>query len=296
MATQQQPQFEIKKKNKLTWYILGGVVLLILVLGYGLKQALNPGAVVATNQTLKIHYEPAMIGEKSIIDYVAAHIAKDYGLNLEAVALQDSIQANRAVHDGQYDATIHQHQWWLKQVVDGNGFKLTPTTEIFQWAFGIYSERYSEINTLPDGAKIAIPSDLANQGQALWLLAREQLIGLDPNIEPRLARIKDITVNPHKFEFIEIELLSLPRALNSVDAAIGYVLQFDAAKIARSKGIYFPPAPRTFAARLVVSTSRLEDPKIIQLQRAFADPRVAEYLKSTDDPNVKNVLSVVSET
>ncbi len=37
----------------------------------------------------------------------------------------------------------------------------------------------------------------------------------------------------------------MPRALNSVDAAIGYVSQFDAGKVPREKGILFPPAPRT---------------------------------------------------
>jgi D-methionine transport system substrate-binding protein len=296
MSGIEHPSFELKKKNKLLWSVAALVLLLLIVVGLWFSKQQQAAVATATHKAvLKIHYEPAMIGEKSIIDFVSQNIAADYGLTIEAVPLQDSIQANRAVADGEYDATIHQHQWWLKQIVDANGFKLSPTTEIFQWAFGVYSEHYTSMAALPDGAKIAIPNDLANQAQALWLLARDHWISLNPAIEPRLARIKDIQSNPHHFQFIEIELLSLPRALVSVDAAIGYVLQFDAGKIARSKGIYFPPAPRTFASRLVVASNRLQDPQIVQLEKAFADPRLEAYLGSTDDPNVKQVLTAVSK-
>ncbi|MFT4021244.1 MAG: MetQ/NlpA family ABC transporter substrate-binding protein [Acinetobacter sp.] len=294
MSNKQSPQgFQIKKKSSLPWIIGGVIVVIILLLFWVLKGHSNSEKSI-NSEVIKVHYEPAMIGEKSIIEYANQHIAPDYGVKLEAVGLQDSIQANRAVNDGVYTATIHQHQWWLKQVVDANGFKLTPTTEIFQWAFGVYSDKYKSIQDIPDEAKIAVPNDLANQAQALWLLARDNLIELNPAIEPRVARLKDIKNNPHHFKFVEIELLSLPRALESVDAAIGYVLQFDAGKIPRSKGIYFPPAPRTFASRLVVATDKLNDPKVQTLQKIFADPRLAEFLKTTDDPSVKGVLTPVS--
>ena len=50
--------------------------------------------------TLKIHYEPAMAGEQRVIEYINQHIAPDYGLTLEAVGVQDPVQADRAVADG----------------------------------------------------------------------------------------------------------------------------------------------------------------------------------------------------
>lgn len=87
---------------------------------------------------------------------------------------------------------------------------------------------------------------------------------------------------------------ALNRALNSVDAAIGYVSQFDAGKVPREKGILFPPAPKTFASQLVIGTPYLQDENIRKLQRAFADPRLQAWLKSTDDPLVKGVLVPVS--
>jgi ABC-type metal ion transport system substrate-binding protein len=108
---------------------------------------------VVFGTTLKIHYEPAMAGEQRIIEYIGQHIAPDYGLKLEAVGVQDPVQADRAVAQGEYAGTIYQHQWWLKQVVDANGFALSTTVPVFQWAFGIYSDRYKSVRICRTGRR-----------------------------------------------------------------------------------------------------------------------------------------------
>ena len=291
--TGKQVNFELKKKSRLP-LLLGSVVVLLALAGSGYALLGRGNQKVVFSDTLKVHFEPAMAGEEKLIRFAADKVAPDYGLKLEAVPLQDSVQANRAVAEGQYAATIHEHQWWLKQVADANGFTLTPTEPIFQWAFGVYSDNHRSMAELPQGAVIAVPNDGANQGQALWLLQREGLISLDPAIEPRVGKLRDIKGNPHGFVFKEMDLLSLPRVLDSVDAAVGYVLQFDAGKVPRSKGILFPPAPRTFASQLVIGTPYLHDPQIEKLEKVFADPRIAAYLRATDDPQVQGVLTPVS--
>lgn len=287
-----QQGFEIRKKKKWPWLV--AAVVIVAIAGAGWQQYARKSHSVTFTSTLKVHYEPAMAGEQRLIEYVNQHIAPDYGIKLEAVGLQDPVQADRAVADGQFAATVYQHQWWLKQVVDANKFQLSSSLPLFQWAFGIYSDRYSSVKDLPQGAEIVVPNDGANQAQALWLLQRIGLIELDPAVEPRTAKLKDIKGNPHQFNFKELDLLTMPRALNSVDAAIGYVSQFDAGKVPREKGILFPPAPKTFASQLVIGTRWLEDENIVKLQKAFADPRLQQWLKETPDPLVKNVLVPVS--
>ncbi|MDF7659083.1 MetQ/NlpA family ABC transporter substrate-binding protein [Erwiniaceae bacterium L1_54_6] len=289
MTTQ---EFELRKTRRWPWLLLIIVVIAGAATAWLWRSQQPPAVVFGT--TLKIHYEPAMAGEQKLIEFVNDHIAPDYGLKLEAVGVQDPVQADRAVAEGQYAATVYQHQWWLKQVVDANNFALTPALPLFQWAFGIYSDRYTSVEALPQGATIVVPDDGANQGQALWLLAREGLITLDPDVEPRTAKLKNITGNPHGFVFKELDLLTMPRALSSVDAAIGYVSQFDAGKVPREKGILFPPAPKTFASQLVIGTPYLSQENIEKLKQAFSDPRLQQWLKTTDDPLVKGVLVPVS--
>jgi YaeC family lipoprotein len=287
--------FQIKKRNAALRVVLSIVVLTAAVgIFYYFKSQRSD--TVVFGDTLKVHFSPFMAGEEQIVKFVAEHIAPDYGIKIEAVGgVSDSQQVNEAVSEGVYAATTHQHQWWLKQVVDATGYELTPTLPIFQWGFGIYSDKHKSIDKLPRGAVVAIPVDGANQAQALWLLEREGLLGLNPDIEPRVAKIRDIVDNPRNFQFKELDLMTLPRVLDSVDAAIGYTAFFNAGKIPREKGILFPPAPRTFASQLVIGTKFLSDPQIKKLQAAFSDKRLDNYLRTTDDPLVRGVFSAVSD-
>ncbi|MDR2099500.1 MAG: hypothetical protein LBP40_01565 [Campylobacteraceae bacterium] len=285
--------FNIKNKSKTVWIAL--VIVVAAALGAFLYFKSQKSDTIVFGDTLKVHYEPAEAGEERLLKFIAENIAPDYGIKIEPVGIQDPIIANGAVADGEYAATIYQHEWYLRQVVEANGFGLTSLFPVFQWNFGVYSDKHKSIDELPNGAVIAIPADIGNQGQALWLLAREGLVELNPNVEPRTATLRDIVKNPRNFEFKELDFLTLPRVLDSVDAALGFIGNFDAGKIPREKGIFFPPPPRTFAAQFVVGTKFLNDPQIKKLQKVFADPRVQEYLKTTDDPLVKDSLTAVSD-
>ncbi len=156
-------QFELRKARRWPW-LAALVVIVALAVAFGGGGEARSQQVVF-GSTLKIHYEPAMAGEQRIIEYIGQNIAPDYGLKLEAVGVQDPVQADRAVAQGEYAGTIYQHQWWLKQVVDANGFALSTTVPVFQWAFGIYSDRYTSVKDLPNGATIVVPDDGANQGR-----------------------------------------------------------------------------------------------------------------------------------
>ncbi|MGM7669722.1 MetQ/NlpA family ABC transporter substrate-binding protein [Microbacterium sp. A93] len=289
-----------KSRSVLPWSLAAIATVVALALGLVVIQQSNRPAVAAGGEAeitrpLKVHYEPAMAGEESLVEFVAEEIAPDYGVEIEAVGIADAVQANRAVAEGQVDATIFEHQWYMKQVAEGNDFDLSTTVEIYQWAFGLYSTRYDAVEDLPDGATVAVPTDLANQGQALWLLEREGLIGLDSDIEPRTAQLKDVVENPRRFDFTEIDLLSMARTLDSVDAALGYTNIFDAGKIGRDQGILFPDPPRTYASWLIVGTDFKDTPETRKLVEVFSDPRFEEYLKTTDNPLVAGVLTPVSE-
>jgi YaeC family lipoprotein len=285
--------FKIKKRNNLAWIIAGLIVLGVALGAFFYIKASKPDKVVF-GETLKIHFEPAEAGEERILKYINEHIAPDYGIKIEGVGIQDSSLGNGAVASGELAASIYQHELWLREVIEANGFELSAVFPIFQWGFGIYSDKHTSADDLPNGALVAIPVDGGNQAQALWLLEREGFIKL--NGERQNAKIKDIVHNPRNLKFKEFDFLALPRVLDSVDIAVGYVSNFDAGKIPRSKGLLFPKAPRIFACQLVIGTKFLDDPQIKKLIQTFKDPRLREYLETTDDPLVQGIYTPVSDS
>src|SRR5690606_38710413 len=148
--------------------------------------------------TLDVVYLDSNPAEKLIIEYIAENIAPDYGITVGAVGLGDSTQINQAVSDGHYAGTIFQHKHWLQQVLDANpSFREEAATgPFFHWVFGIWSDRYRSPQELPDGATVSLPSDPANNAQALWYLGQAGLITLRPDADITALTTKDIVDNP----------------------------------------------------------------------------------------------------
>jgi D-methionine transport system substrate-binding protein len=72
---------------------------------------------------------------------------------------------------------------------------------------------------VPERAQVVIPNDATNGGRALLLLQQAGLIKLREGAGIT-ATIKDITENPKKLRFRELEAATLPRVLNQVDLAL----------------------------------------------------------------------------
>lgn len=173
---------------------------------------------------LKIYYELVMVGEQWIIEYINQYIVFDYGLKLEVVGVQDLVQVDCVVVEGQYVGMIYQYQWWFKQVVDVNGFVLLIMVLVFQWVFGIYFDCYLLVQVLFNGVIIVVFDDGVNQGQVLWLFQCIGLILFDLVVELCMVKLKNIVGNLYQFVFKELDLLIMLWVLNLVDVVIGYVL------------------------------------------------------------------------
>lgn len=277
---------------------IGGVVVLALVVALGLHlaggddQQTVDGSAFGTD--FQIAYQASSASEQAFLDYLNKDIAPDYGVTITGVGIEDGNQLDQATADGQYIANIYQHKHWLAQVLDSTGMKLTALGPIFQWSYSMYSTKYSSIDDLPQGATIALLNDPANTAQALWILERAGKLTFKDGVDPWAATEDDIADNIGGYKFTYMEYGAGPRTLDSVDAVIDYNMSFVDAGTPDKDRIYSPPAPKDFAGQLVVGTKYLDDPQVATLKKVFFDPRVQEYLKTNDDPNLQGQLAPVS--
>jgi D-methionine transport system substrate-binding protein len=268
------------------------VVLLVVLLAKGSSAKTVSGSNFGT--TLPVAYEASSSSERAFLQWLDKAIAPTYGLKIEPVGIQDGNQLDEATAHGQFAANIYQHIHWLNEVVESTGMKLTAVGPVFQWAYSVYSSKYPSLSALPSGAQIALLNDPANTAQALWLLQRAGEITFKPGTVPWSATTKDIAGNPHNLHFVFVDYGAGPRTLGSVDAVIAYNMQFIAAGTPAKDQIYAPPAPRSFAAQLVVGDAYRNDPQVQKLIKVFFDPRVQPYLKTTANPQLKDQLSPVA--
>ena len=282
--------FDLKKRPRWIWLAVGLVVVVVAVVAgrfffFGDTKSANeiPGAtlVVATNE--------GNAAEQALIEYISREVAPKHGITVAFRGLADSNTINRAVSDGEVAGTVYQHKLWLGQVLEANpDFQEQAATPVFRWGFGIWSDKYSDVSKLPDGANVSLYSDPANEAQGLWLLERAGLITLNPAVDKWTATQKDIVGNPKNLKFTLLDFAAQSRSLPDLDAAVGYTEYYLAAKIPLQQQIFAPPAPDEFAGQLTIGSRWADTDNIKKLVATFKDPAVQQFLGT--DPSVKGIL------
>lgn len=193
----------------------------------------------------------------------AAQDAKAQGINVEVIEFTDWTTPNVAVDNGDIDINYFQHQPFLKNAIEKNGYKLASAGTGILANVGVYSLKHQAVDQVPQGGKVGIANDPVNQGRGLLLLQKVGLIKLKPEVG-YLGSLDDIVENPKKLSFVEVEGPQLVRITGDVDIAQGYPHFIVAAKaFDPSSGLaYSGIEDAQFAIQFVVQADRTSDPVI----------------------------------
>lgn len=193
----------------------------------------------------------------------AAQDSKAQGINVEVIEFTDWTTPNVAVDNGDIDINYFQHQPFLKNAIEKNGYKLASAGTGILANVGVYSLKHQAVDQVPQGGKVGIANDPVNQGRGLLLLQKVGLIKLKPEVG-YLGSLDDIVENPKKLSFVEVEGPQLVRITGDVDIAQGYPHFIVAAKaFDPSSGLaYSGIEDAQFAIQFVVKADRTNDPVI----------------------------------
>ncbi|CCD87884.1 D-methionine ABC transporter protein, periplasmic binding protein [Bradyrhizobium sp. ORS 285] len=169
---------------------------------------------------LPAHAETIRVGvtagpHAEIID-VVKKVAAERGLDIKVVEFTDYVIPNQALALKDLEANSFQHEPYLKNQISKTGWKIVKVATTIASPQGVYSQKYKTLAELPEGAKVAIANDPSNGARGLMILALHGVIKLkDPSNVA--ATVADITDNPKKLKFVELDAAQLPRALADVD-------------------------------------------------------------------------------
>lgn len=166
-------------------------------------------------QTIRVAATP---GPHAQILEAAKPVAAARGLDIRIVEFSDYVVPNQALDAGEIEASSFQNQPYLDVQTADRGYKIVPVGLTVNFPMGVYSKKWKRWDDVPDGARIAIQNDPTNGGRTLLLLQDKGVITLREGVG-FTPTIIDITRNPKKLRFIELDAAQTPRALDDVDAA-----------------------------------------------------------------------------
>lgn len=206
---------------------------------------------------------------------------KAQGYELEIKVFEDYVLPNQVVESGEMDANFFQHIPYMELFNETEGTHLANVAGVHIEPYALYSSKYKSLKDIPDGATIAVTNDPSNEGRALLLLQSAGLIKLNPAAGTTATK-EDVTSNPHKINFIEMEAASLPVTLKDVDAAVingNYALE--AGLSATRDGLFVENADSPYVNILAVKQGNENNPKIQALVKALLSPEVKNWIAST---------------
>lgn len=229
--------------------------------------------------TLKVGATPMPHAE--ILEFVNDELAADAGLSIEVVEYTDYNQPNAALVEGELDANYYQTVPFLEEYQRSNTeADLEYVSNVHLEAFGLYSQEFSDLEELPEGAEIGVPNDVSNMGRALNLLDSHDVITLAEDAGDN-ATESDVEENPLDITLTPVEAAQLPRSLQDLDAAVvngNYALEADLAESANALA-WEETEGSVYGNGLVVRTEDADSEDIERLDELLHSPEVSDFME-----------------
>lgn len=228
-----------------------------------------------------------------ILEVCKEILAKE-GITLVIKEFDDYVIPNTSTEDGSLDANYFQHTPYLDSFNSERGTHLVSVCAVHYEPLGLYPGKTKSLDSIPDGAQIAVPNDTSNEARALLLLEYSGIIKLDPNAGLNATAL-DIVENPHNIEIIEMEAAQLTAHLPDVDFAVingNYAL--DAGLNASKDALVFETtdsvAAETYANILVVKQGNENNELVQALAKALTSDEVKKFIEEKYEGSVVSMV------
>ena len=227
-------------------------------------------------EVLKVAANPVPHAE--ILEQVKPILAKE-GVDLQIIEFTDYIQPNMALSSHEVDANFFANVPYQNNYNKDHGTNFVSFAPVHIEPLAIYSQKIKDLKDLPNGAKVAIPSDPTNSARALLLLQNAGLVTLkDPTGLTNTPF--DVTSKPKNIQITELEAAQIPRSIQDLDAAVinaNYALT--AGLNPTKDGLFVEKADSPYANLLSVNPGDENKPAIQKLAKALQSPEIKKFIE-----------------
>ncbi|PCE15975.1 methionine ABC transporter substrate-binding protein [Microbacterium sp. SZ1] len=145
--------------------------------------------------------------------------AAEEGISVELVDFGSYEQPNPALSEDEIDLNQFQHIVYLAEYNNASGSDLTPIGSTAIYPLGLYSKKYDDVKSIPEGETVAVPDDASNQARALNVLQSAGLVELKDG-GTAYSDLAQVDEAKSKVKVTALEAALIPTSLPDVAAAI----------------------------------------------------------------------------
>ena len=212
-------------------------------------------------------------------------------MKIDVTEISGDIDANQLVNAGDLDANFFQHVPFLNDWnAKHEGADLVALAPVHVEPLGLYSEKVT-LDTVPDGAVIAIPADATNQARALFLIADAGLITLDvkaddPGLDySQITPETNVTSNPKNISWLKIDRPQLAATLKDPKVTLSIIngnYALEAGLTPATDALKLESADNNpYANVLVVKEALKDDPRVVKVNEALTSPELQKFIEDS---------------
>lgn len=200
---------------KRNFYVTKMLFIIIMTLGL---LGCNKKETVSAEDKKEISIAVTEISEVSL--KAAANEFQKRGFQEKLILVDSNIAVLKSVNDGSVDAAMAVHKPFMEKFnKENNGDLVMVEPYTYYTGIGLYSEKHTSLEAIPQKARVAIMNDAMNMDKGLRMLEDAGLITLNKDKES-LYTILDIKDNPKNIEIIEMDQAQTVKSLDELDAAV----------------------------------------------------------------------------
>ena len=233
----------------------------------------------SSSDKTKVRVGASPVPHAKILEYVRDNLAAEAGIEIEIKEFDDYVLPNSSLSDGSLDANYFQHLPYLEDEMREKSYKFAHGEGVHVEPLSVFSKKHTDLSTVPDGATVAINSDVTNQYRALKLLEQA---GLLKNLTKE-STVLNLTAeqNPRGLDFkenqpeINVQLLDDP-AFDLVFVNSNFILSanLDTSNALLAEQVENNP----YANILVVREEDQAKPWVAKLLKAYQNDTIRKYI------------------
>ncbi|MBU9712980.1 MetQ/NlpA family ABC transporter substrate-binding protein [Evansella tamaricis] len=210
----------------------------------------------------------------------AQPLLEEEGIELEIVPFSDYILPNKALDEGELDANYFQHVPYLEAQMAEHGYDFVNAGGVHIEPIGVYSQEYSSLEELPEGATIIMSDSTSDHKRILTMLEEYGLITLSEGG----AFVEDIVDNPRNFQFMDnVEAALLPTAyLNGEGDAVlinsNFALDAGLNPMEDAIALESGDQDNPYVNLVVVNSGDENDERIVKLVEILQSQKVRDFI------------------
>ena len=211
-----------------------------------------------------------------LIEFVKPKL-EEQGITVEIVSTLSDTTWNPKVQSGEVDFNFMQHDPYLIEWNEQNDGNLVNVGVVHIEPIAAYSERYTDVSEIPDGATVVVPDDATNEYRALKILEDAGFIKLG-DIENLRASVQDIEEYIKPLDIVEMDAYQINVHTSEFDIYINNTNKVIEAGLDASKFLFREGSDSPYANIIVTTPDKVDNRGIKALVEALQSPETASFI------------------